>query len=144
MFAGAGLEVSDFNEPATRMSAAGHASRRVPPACIEGSLPACDQLTLFDLAKDVALIYPDATANSLVLIDHAFADRVVRASAARCPEQPAGAFFYRRRQTPRPHMSERRARQRLQYDPRSRSPTSHHQARLFCRAKAIPDYWSCG
>ncbi len=82
-----GRPASDFNELAADMVRDGHDVYFIDPRnFFLDSGQATKNVTLFDLADDVEAIRRDADLNSIVLVGHAFGNRVARAYATSYPE----------------------------------------------------------
>lgn len=87
LIASAGREASDFNELTQALSSAGYRTLAIEAPGIGASeIPASD-MTLWDLADDVrAVIAADSPVGEpVVVIGHAFGNRVARAFATRYP-----------------------------------------------------------
>jgi pimeloyl-ACP methyl ester carboxylesterase len=88
LIASAGREASDFNELTDALSGAGYRTVAIdPPGINESDLPSGD-ITLWDLADDVQTVIgaDDGSGEPVVLLGHAFGNRVVRAFATRHPD----------------------------------------------------------
>lgn len=80
--------VSDFNALSQTLANAGYNTVRVEAQGIGGSDLANGRPLLFDYAEDVALVLDSLNLTSpVVMVGHAFGNRVARAFAARYPER---------------------------------------------------------
>ncbi|HEV2531162.1 alpha/beta hydrolase [Phenylobacterium sp.] len=82
-----GRGAEDFDDLAARLEAAGFMTAAVEPRGLGASHGPTEGLTLFDLADDVTAVAHGLSNRPAVFVGHAFGNRVVRALAARHPEQ---------------------------------------------------------
>jgi pimeloyl-ACP methyl ester carboxylesterase len=85
-----GRGASDFDELAVRLADQGYRAAAIDPRGIGQSRGPSDGLTLFDYAEDVSAAANGLSGKPAVFVGHAFGNRVVRALAARHPEQVRG------------------------------------------------------
>ncbi len=81
-----GRGASDFDDLACRLVAAGFTSVRPDPRGIGGSSGPMDGLTLHDLAADAAAVIESLGGQPVIVVGHAFGQRVGRTLAADRPE----------------------------------------------------------
>ena len=82
-----GRPASDFNELAADMAIEGHSIYFIDPRDFYlDSGQSNEGITLFDLADDVEAIRQDAGLNDIIVVGHAFGNRVARAYATAYPE----------------------------------------------------------
>lgn len=86
MLASLGRPGSDFDEVAAMLAGAGYRVTLPEPRGIGGSEGLMDGLTLHDLAEDVAAVIETQTTAPVMLIGHAFGNRLARTTAADRPE----------------------------------------------------------
>lgn len=143
MFASAGREVSDFNELATTLNAAGYPILMIEAPGIGRSVASQENPNLFDLARDAHGIY--AHRGPVVFLGHAFGNRVARTSATLFDAQTAGVILIASGgQKPIPD----KAAQALtdSFDPRLTIGQRKEAVRyaFFADGNEIPDYWLRG
>lgn len=85
-----GRGASDFDELAVRLAEHGYRAAAVDPRGVGQSRGPAEGLTLFDYAEDVAAAARGLSDTPAVFVGHAFGNRVVRALAAKHPEQVRG------------------------------------------------------
>lgn len=144
MFASAGREASDFNELATGLAGAGYRVTLIEAPGINGAAASKDAPTLFDLADDAA-IYLQTRDEPVILVGHAFGNRVARATATRHPEQVRGVILIGAgglKSVPP------RAGEALRNSFNPALPAKVHEAEVrygfFANDNPIPDYWLRG
>ncbi|HEY3887154.1 MAG TPA: alpha/beta hydrolase [Caulobacteraceae bacterium] len=81
-----GRGAADFDDLAARLAAAGYEAAAVDPRGVGDSSGPMTGLSLADYAADVAAVAHALSAKPVVLIGHAFGNRVARATAASHPE----------------------------------------------------------
>lgn len=143
MFASAGREVSDFNELATTLNAAGYPIIMVEAPGIGASVASQEAPSLFDLARDAHGIY--AHRGRVVFLGHAFGNRVARASATLFEDQTAGTILIASGgQKPVPEKADKALGQ--SFDPRLAidERTAAIRYAFFADGNDIPDYWRRG
>lgn len=86
MLASLGRPGSDFDEVAAILAGAGYRVTLPEPRGLGGSEGPMEGLTLHDLAEDVAAVIETQTAAPVMLIGHAFGNRLARTTAADRPE----------------------------------------------------------
>jgi len=77
---------ADFDDLASRLAAAGYRALCPEPRGIGGSTGELGDLTMADLADDVAAVIRERTEGTATLVGHAFGNRVVRMTATEHPE----------------------------------------------------------
>ncbi|THD59906.1 alpha/beta hydrolase [Phenylobacterium sp.] len=82
-----GRGASDFDDLATRISAAGFQTAAVDPRGAGLSRGPSDGVTMFDLADDFGMVAKGLSDKPAVFIGHAHGNRIVRALASKHPEQ---------------------------------------------------------
>jgi pimeloyl-ACP methyl ester carboxylesterase len=85
-----GRGAPDFDELLARLADRGYRGAAIDPRGIGQSRGPTEGLTLFDYAEDVAMAARGLSEKPAVFVGHAFGNRVVRAVAARHPEQVKG------------------------------------------------------
>jgi pimeloyl-ACP methyl ester carboxylesterase len=85
-----GRGASDFDRLAARLADQGYRAAAIDPRGVGQSRGPTDGLTLFDYAEDVAATARALSDKPAVFVGHAFGNRVVRAVAARHPQQVSG------------------------------------------------------
>ena len=144
MFASAGREASDFNELTDSLTAAGYAVTLFEAPGINGVQSTAEAPTLFDLADDAA-IYLETRKAPVVVLGHAFGNRLARAVATRHPDKVRGVILLAAGGL-KP-VPEKAATALLQsFDPEL-SPEAHREAvryGFFADGNAIPEYWLRG
>lgn len=88
-----GRGAQDFDDLKQRLRAAGYQIILPQPRGIAGSRGALTDLTLNDLAEDVHLVVSRVTERPVVVIGHAFGNRVARTFATRYPERTRGVVL---------------------------------------------------
>ncbi len=83
---GLGRPAEDLDPLAERLAAAGFGIIQPDPRGSGGSTGPMDELTLHDLARDVAAVLDGLEQKGVTIIGHAFGNRVARATAANRPE----------------------------------------------------------
>lgn len=84
---------TDFSDLAGRLDAAGYRSMAIDPRGIGESAGALDGLTLHDLAADVVAVIERAAVAPVVVVGHAFGNRVARCLAADRPDLVRGVVL---------------------------------------------------
>ena len=144
MFASAGREASDFNELAVRLAGAGYSVTLFEAPGINGVVSTADAPTLFDLADDAA-IYLETREEPVVVLGHAFGNRLARAVATRHPDKVRGVVLLAAGGLkPIPDKAARALAQ--SFDP-SLTPKEHRDAvryGFFADGSEVPDYWLRG
>lgn len=92
MLASAGREASDFNELAQAIVDAGYKAVLVQPPGIDGAAASREAPDLFDLARDLEPIIR-AQGEPVVMLGHAFGNRVARATATAYPTYVRGTVL---------------------------------------------------
>lgn len=144
MFASAGREASDFNELATSLTAAGFAVTLFEAPGINGVQSTAEAPTLFDLADDAA-IYLETRDAPVVVLGHAFGNRLARAVATRHPDRVRGVILLAAGGL-KPIPERAAAALSQSFDP-GLTPEEHRAAvryGFFAEGNAIPDYWLRG
>ncbi len=77
---------ADFDDLAGRLAAAGYRALCPEPRGIGGSTGELGDLTMADLADDVAAVIRERTEGTATLVGHAFGNRVARMTATEYPE----------------------------------------------------------
>jgi pimeloyl-ACP methyl ester carboxylesterase len=144
MFASAGREASDFNELAEHLTGAGYSVTLFEAPAINGTQASMEAPSLFDLADDAA-IYLETRDAPVVLLGHAFGNRLARAVATRHPDQVRGVILLAAGGL---NPIEEKANTALMqsFDPRL-TPDAHREAvryGFFADGNDIPDYWLRG
>lgn len=144
MFASAGREASDFNELAGRLSAAGYSVTLFEAPLINGVQATAETPTLFDLADDAA-IYLDTRDAPVVVLGHAFGNRLARAVATRHPDKVRGVILLAAGGL-KPIPEKAAAALMQSFDP-GLTPEEHRDAvryGFFADGNKIPEYWLRG
>jgi pimeloyl-ACP methyl ester carboxylesterase len=144
MFASAGREASDFNELASRLSASDYSVALFEAPAIHGVQATAETPTLFDLADDAA-IYLETRDKPVVVLGHAFGNRLARAVATRHPDQVRGVILLAAGGL-KPIAEKANTALMQSFDPRL-TPEEHREAvryGFFAEGNAIPDYWLRG
>ena len=144
MFASAGREASDFNDLVPRLTDAGYAVTLFEAPGINGVQASTDAPTLFDLADDAA-IYLETRQEPVVVLGHAFGNRLARAVATRHPDKVRGVILLAAGGLKPIHEKASTALMQS-FDPRL-SPEDHREAvryGFFADGNEIPDYWLRG
>jgi len=82
-----GRRANDFSDLATRLAAAGYSTARIEPRGVGSSVGPIQNLTLHDLAADAAAVIEEVgRAQPVVVVGHAFGQRVGRTLAADRPD----------------------------------------------------------
>jgi len=81
-----GRGAADFDDLATRISAAGFQTAAVDPRGVGQSRGPSEGVTLFDLADDFGMVAKGLSDTPAVFIGHAHGNRIVRALASKRPE----------------------------------------------------------
>jgi S-formylglutathione hydrolase len=76
----------DFDDLANRLALAGHRVITPEPRGIGGSSGRLEELTLHDLARDVARVIEACGGRPVSVVGHAFGNRVARTLASDCPD----------------------------------------------------------
>lgn len=144
MFPSAGREASDFNELALTLHEAGYPVWLVQPAGIDGAKAGQPAPDLMDLARDAAHLI-DHSDSDVVLVGHAFGNRLARATATVKPEKTAGVVLLAAGGL-RPIPD--KARKALGDSFRPDLPAAEHEAAVrygfFAEGNEVPDYWLRG
>ena len=144
LFASAGREASDFNELAERLAAAGYSVTLFEAPGINGAQATAEKPGLFDLADDAA-IYLETRDKPVVVLGHAFGNRLARAVATRHPDQVRGVILLAAGGLkPIPEKANTALMQ--SFDPRL-TPEEHRNAvryGFFAEGNPVPDYWLRG
>ena len=144
MFASAGREASDFNELAGSLVEAGYAVTLFEAPAIRGVRSTAEAPTLFDLADD-ANIYLETREAPVIVLGHAFGNRLARAVATRHPDKVRGVILLAAGGLkPIPEKANTALMQ--SFDPRL-TPEEHREAvryGFFAEGNGIPDYWLRG
>lgn len=144
MFASAGREASDFNELAERLTGNGYSVTLFEAPAINGTQASVENPSLFDLADDAA-IYLETRDAPVVVLGHAFGNRLARAVATRHPDQVRGVILLAAGGLkPIPEKANTALMQ--SFDPRL-TPEEHREAvryGFFAKGNSIPDYWLRG
>ena len=77
---------ADFDDLAGRLAAAGYRTLCPEPRGVGGSTGPLGDLTMADLADDVAAVIRERTEGTATLVGHAFGNRVARMTATEHPE----------------------------------------------------------
>ncbi|MGV8995711.1 MAG: alpha/beta fold hydrolase [Parvibaculaceae bacterium] len=85
MLASLGRPASDFDEVASSLADAGYRVTLPDPRGIGGSSGPMEGLTLHDLAEDVAAVIKSLGVGPVILLGHAFGNRLTRTTAADYP-----------------------------------------------------------
>jgi len=144
MFASAGREASDFNELAGRLTAAGYSVTLFEAPLINGVQATAETPTLFDLADDAA-IYLDTRDAPVVVLGHAFGNRLARAVATRHPDKVRGVILLAAGGL-KPIAEKASTALQQSFDPRL-TPYEHREAiryGFFAEGNPVPDYWLRG
>ena len=144
MFASAGREASDFNELAESLVSAGYAVTLFEAPGINGVTSTAEAPTLFDLAEDAA-IYLDTCEGPVVVLGHAFGNRLARAVATRHPDKVRGVILLAAGGL-KPIPEKAATALARSFDPRL-TPEEHREAvryGFFAQGNDIPDYWLRG
>jgi len=143
MFASAGREASDFNELAVALNAAGYPILMIEAPEIGRSVASKESPNLFDLATDARQVYHDR--GPVIVLGHAFGNRVARASATLFQDQVEGVILIASGgQKPIPDKAAKALRN--SFDPHL-SQAAHTDAvryAFFADGNDIPDYWLRG
>lgn len=81
-----GRGAADFDALAARLARAGYEAVAPEPRGIAGSTGPLENLTMEDLADDVAAVIRAFAADSATVVGHAFGNRVARATATKHPD----------------------------------------------------------
>ncbi|HWA60338.1 MAG TPA: alpha/beta hydrolase, partial [Caulobacteraceae bacterium] len=82
-----GRGAADFDDLATRLADAGYEAAAIDPRGVGDSAGPMQGLTMADFADDVAAVAARLSPGPVVLVGHAFGNRVARATAAAHPAQ---------------------------------------------------------
>ena len=143
MFASLGREASDFNELAIALNADGYPILMIEAPLLGSSRPSQESPTLFDLARDAHAVY--AQRGPVVLLGHAFGNRLARASATLFDAQTSGVVLIASGgQKPLADKAAKALRQ--SFDPRATIGTRRAAVRyaFFADENDVPDYWLRG
>ncbi len=144
MFASAGREASDFNELAGHLTAAGYSVTLFEAPHNNGVQATDETPTLFDLADDAA-IYLDTLDTPVVVLGHAFGNRLARAVATRHPDKLRGVILLAAGGL-KPIAEKASTALQQSFDPRL-TPDEHREAvryGFFAEGNPVPDYWLRG
>jgi len=144
MFASAGREASDFNELAEGLAADGFRVTLLEAPGIRGAKASAETPTLFDLAADIGL-YLKTREGPVIVIGHAFGNRLARAVATQHPGKVRGAVLLAAGGL-KPIPPDAAKALRDSFDPRL-SPEAHRAAvryGFFAEGNPVPDYWLRG
>lgn len=145
LHASAGREASDFNELVSDLVVAGYRTIAVEAPGIGRSGLSQEEMTLWDMADDIAAILAEEGESETALIGHAFGNRVVRAFAARFPEK-AKAVIIIAAGGKRPIPEAANTALRNAFDPRRSRAKRLEDVRyaFFAGDNPVPDYWRVG
>lgn len=144
MFASAGREASDFNELAGKLTAAGYSVTLFEAPAINGTQASAETPTLFDLADDAA-IYLETRDTPVVVLGHAFGNRLARAVATRHPDHVRGVILLAAGGL-KPIAEKANTALQKSFDP-GLTPDAHREAvryGFFAEGNPVPDYWLRG
>ncbi|WP_438727752.1 alpha/beta fold hydrolase [Parasphingorhabdus sp. DH2-15] len=142
-----GREASDFNELAATLITHGYRTIAIePPGIGQSALPDND-MTLFDLADDVAAVLRAelTTRENAVIIGHAFGNRVARATAASYGDQvDALILIAAGGKQPIPPRADRAL--KASFNPLNVASRRIGDIRyaFFANGNTVPDYWQRG
>jgi pimeloyl-ACP methyl ester carboxylesterase len=86
LVASLGRGAADFDDLAQRLAEAGYQTAAIDPRGVGASAGPMDGLTMADYADDVAAVAARLSPRPVIVIGHAFGNRVARATAARHPQ----------------------------------------------------------
>lgn len=144
LFASLGREASDFNELAEGLAAAGYRATLFEGPEWHGACASVESPTLFDLADDVGRYLATRKA-PVVLVGHAFGNRLARATATRHSEAVRGVVLIAAGGL-KPIPTRAAAALRDVFDP-SLAPEEHTAAvryGFFAEGNPLPEYWLRG
>jgi len=150
LVASLGREASDFNELVSRLNRAGYRTVAVEAPGIGGSELLEKPISLYRLADDVAeIVHHDITetgnSETLLLIGHAFGNRVMRATASKYPDLAKGVVLIaaggQREIEPKAEQALRHS--IAPYLTASRRAEAIRYA-FFAEGNEVPDYWLRG
>ncbi|MEO0982259.1 MAG: alpha/beta hydrolase [Pseudomonadota bacterium] len=144
MFASAGREASDFNELAEAVAAAGYAVHLVEAPGIGGAGASKAAPDLFDLAHDLSPLIK-APGEPVVVLGHAFGNRLARATASAFPDHVRGVVLIAAGgRRPIPEKANASLRAVFTPDQTAEAHESHVRYAFFAERSEIPDYWLRG
>jgi pimeloyl-ACP methyl ester carboxylesterase len=139
-----GRGAADFDDLADRLATAGYEPAAIDPRGIGDSAGPMAGLTLADYAADVAAVAHELSLKPVVLIGHAFGNRVARATAAAHPEAVSALVLLAAggQVAPAPDASKAL----MEVFDTSLSPAEHRAAvqKAFFAPGADPDAWLGG
>lgn len=146
LMASAGREVSDFNELVTTLVAKGYRTIAIEAPGIGGSALPDGPMSLRDLAGDIdAVLTAEKVEDPIVLLGHAFGNRVVRAFAHdHAARVQAAILVAAGGQKPVPAEASKAL--RMAFDPTVPAAEREDNIRMafFAGDNPIPDYWKVG
>lgn len=142
-----GREASDFNELADDLVKAGYKTIAIEPPGIGNSALAQTDITLFDLADDVAAVMADAGANDQgnILIGHGFGGNVARAAARKYGDK-VDAVILLAAAGKKPVEARADRALKASFDPMNVASRRIGDIRyaFFAGGNAVPDHWQRG
>lgn len=146
LMASAGREVSDFNELVATLVASGYRTVAIEAPGIGGSALPDGPMSLRDLATDIdTVLAKESVTDPVVVIGHAFGNRVVRAFAHdHAPSVRAAILIAAGGQKPVPVEASKAL--RAAFDPTVPADEREENIRMafFAGDNPIPDYWKVG
>ncbi|KCZ92406.1 alpha/beta fold hydrolase [Hyphomonas johnsonii] len=144
MFASAGREASDFNELAGTLAAVGYSVTLFEAPGINGATASAAEPSLDDLADDAGRYLATREA-PVVVLGHAFGNRLARAVAARHPERVRGVILLAAGGLI-PIEPEAALALRNSFDPKLTRAEREAAVRygFFAEGNPVPDHWMRG
>jgi len=137
---------SDFNELVSALNAAGFRTLAMQPRGIDGSSLPSLTTTLFTYASDLAaVVAAEGVEQPVVVIGHAYGNRVARAFATRHPERTRALVLLAaggEHPTP-PEMTDAIGKALLGFYP-DRAREQAIDAAFFAEGNPVPEYWLRG
>lgn len=136
---------SDFNELALALNAAGYRTLTLQARGVEGSALPSMRPSLFDYASDLAAaLDAEQVAGRVVVVGHAYGNRIARAFASRYPQRVDSLVLLAAGDgAPPPEMRDAIMTVMLRFLPEAMRRRALHQA-FFAPANTAPDDWLSG
>lgn len=146
LMASAGREVSDFNELVAVLTNEGYQTIAIEAPGIGGTTLPSNDMSLRDLAGDIEAVLDDQSVNQpVVVLGHAFGNRVVRAFAHKNPARVRAAVLVAAGgQRPVPAEADKALKAAFNPSIPSHERVEFIRAAFFAGDNPIPDYWKVG